>query len=50
MFEYKSLSALLLELQRENGTLKFELIKQQSDLDYIAMMTDVDLGEDDVNE
>lgn len=50
MFKFKNTAARLIEIQNENEALKFNQQNQQSDLDYIAMMLDVDLGEDDNDE
>lgn len=41
--KYLSIRERLLEEQRENERLKAENVKLSADLDYIAMMCDVDL-------
>lgn len=43
MFRYKSIKEQLLEERRKVAVLTAQNIKQQSDIDYLAMMTDVEL-------
>ena len=43
MFRYKSIKEQLLEERRKAEALKAQNIKQKSDIDYLAMMTDVEL-------
>ena len=43
MFKYVPLSEQTALLEKENARLKAENIQLRGDLDYIAMMTDIDL-------
>lgn len=43
MFEMKSIQQQALDLRRENVKLRIELDKTTADVEYIAMMTDVEL-------
>ena len=43
MFRYKSIKEQLLEERRKSEELKAQNIKQQSDIDYLSMMNDVEL-------
>ena len=43
MFEYKSLQKQQMLLRKENKALIAEKEKLKADLDYIAMMTDIEL-------
>ena len=43
MFRYKTINEQLLEERRKVSALTAQNIKQQSDIDYLAMMTDVEL-------
>jgi len=45
MAEYKSLVAQVREFMRENRNTKYELEKTKSELDYISMMSDIDINE-----
>lgn len=47
MLGYKNQATRIIELQKENEKLKETINRQQSDIDYLAMMTDVELGEDE---
>ena len=46
MFEMKSIQQQALDLRRENVKLRIELDKTTADIDYIAMMCDVELDID----
>ena len=46
MFEMKTLNEQALDLRRENIRLRTELEKTNADVDYIAMMTDIELDTD----
>lgn len=51
MFEYKDIKRQLLEEKKKNAKLQAKLAKTNADIEYIAMMTDVELEEDtDENE
>lgn len=50
MFGFKSTREQLLEERRKNAQLQAALDKTNSDVEYIAMMTDVELEEDEVEE
>lgn len=43
MLKFKSLQKALVEERRKNEQLQAELLKAKSDIDYIAMMNDVEL-------
>lgn len=43
MFKYKNVKDQLEEERRKNAALTAELIRKSSDIDYIAMMCDVEL-------
>lgn len=43
MFKYKSVQAQLIEERRKNERLAAQSVKNISNIDYIAMMTDVEL-------
>lgn len=45
MFEYKDIKRQLLEEKRNNAKLQAKLAKTNADIEYIAMMTDVELEE-----
>lgn len=55
MFAFKPIKEQTLDLRRENAKLKTNLDKTNADMEYIAMMTDVELDtgsdetEDDEN-
>ena len=52
MFAIKTIEQQALDLRRENVKLKMELEKTTADVEYIAMMTDVELdtGSDETEE
>lgn len=50
MFGFKSTREQLLEERKKNAELRAALGKTNSDVEYIAMMTDVELEEEDVLE
>ena len=43
MLKYKNIKEQLEEERRKNAALQAELIKKSSDIDYLAMMCDVEL-------
>ena len=43
MFKYTSIREALLKESKRNEQLRAQNLKQQSDIDYIAMMCDVEL-------
>ena len=45
MFEYKNIYKQLIEVRNKNAELAMKLDKTNADIEYIAMMTDVDLEE-----
>ena len=45
MFEYKNVYKQLIEVRNKNTELAMKLDKTNADIEYIAMMTDVDLEE-----
>ena len=47
MFHYKSTKELLFEERRGNERLRAALRKTAADLEYVAMMTDVDMESDE---
>lgn len=46
----KSVNAQLNEERKKNALLANALYKAKADLEYVAMMTDVDLGDDEPEE
>ena len=46
MFAMKTIKEQTLDLRRENAKLRTELDKTSADVEYIAMMTDVELDTD----
>lgn len=52
MFEYKSLKQQLIDERNKNVVLKAQADKNASDIDYIAMMSDIELdaGETEENQ
>lgn len=52
MFEYKSLKQQLIDERNKNVVLKAQSDKNTSDIDYIAMMSDIelDMGETEDDE
>ena len=52
MFRYMPLKEQLMEERKKNAVLKAQTDKNASDIDYIAMMTDVELdtGSDETEE
>lgn len=46
MFGMKTIKEQTLDLRRENAKLKTNLDKTNADIEYIAMMTDVELDTD----
>ena len=50
MFKHKNTRALLLEEQQKNQSLNAKVIAANANLDYIAMMCDVELDDHDGEE
>ena len=50
MFEYKNIYKQLIEVRNKNAALQAELDKTNANVDYIAMMTDIDLEETEESE
>jgi len=50
MFGFKSTREQLLEERRKNAELQATLDKTSADVEYIAMMTDVELDDDEETE
>ena len=49
MFEYKNIYKQLIEVKNKNAELQAKLEKTNADIEYIAMMTDVELEEETEN-
>ena len=49
MFEYKNIYKQLIEVKNKNAELQAKLEKTNADIEYIAMMTDVELEEETQN-
>ena len=47
MFEYKNIYKQLIEVRNKNAELEAKIDKTNADIEYIAMMTDVELEEDE---
>ena len=47
MFGYKSIREQLLEERRKSARLEAALVKTNADVEYIAMMTDVEIEDED---
>jgi len=50
MFGFKSTRELLLEERRKNASLQAELAKTNADVEYLAMMADVEMEETEEQE
>lgn len=50
MFKFKDVKTQLLEEKKKNAELQAKLAKTNADVEYIAMMTDVELEEETENE
>lgn len=50
MFGMKTIKEQALDLRRENVKLRIEIDKTTADVEYIAMMTDVELDSDETEE
>lgn len=50
MFEYKSLKQQLIDERNKNIVLKAQADKNASDIDYIAMMSDIELDTGETEE
>ena len=46
MFEYKNVYKQLIEVRNQNAELQAKLAKTNADVEYIAMMTDIELEEE----
>ena len=49
MFKFKDVKTQLLEEKKKNAELQAKLEKTNADIEYIAMMTDVELEEETQN-
>lgn len=47
MFAYKPITQQIIDARNENAALRQKVAKQEADLDYIAMMADVDIPEEE---
>lgn len=47
MFGFKNIFNQLIDTRRENEELRASVVKANSDIEYIAMMTDVELEQED---
>lgn len=47
MFKVRTREQQMIKLENENKLLKAELYKAQANLDYISVMADIDIEEDD---
>lgn len=47
MFGFKSARDQLIEQERKNAELNEQLIKTKADMEYLAMMVDVDIDEEE---
>lgn len=47
MFGFKPVSKQVREVQKQNHILHQQIMEQEANLDYIAMMTDTDFPEDE---
>lgn len=50
MFKQKTIKEQLMEERRKNEALLSELIKVNANLEYVAMMTDVEIDDEDERE
>lgn len=50
MFKFKDVKTQLIEEKKKNAELQAKLAKTNADVEYIAMMTDVELEEETENE
>lgn len=50
MFKFKDVKTQLIEEKKKNAELQAKLAKTNADVEYIAMMTDVELEEETKNE
>ena len=46
MFKYKTLKEQIIHERKRNTRMTQELLKKSADIDYIAMMCDIDLDEE----
>ena len=46
MFKYKSINDQLIEERNKNTLLNMQLAQAQANIDYIAMLTDIELEEE----
>ena len=49
MFKYKGVNEQLLEERKKNASLQAKLNKANADIEYLAMMTDIELEDEEVN-
>ena len=47
MFGFKSIFNQLIDTRRENEELRASVVKANSDIEYLAMMTDIELEQED---
>lgn len=50
MFEYKSLKQQLIDERKKNAALKAQTDRNAADIDYIAMMSDIELDTGETEE
>ena len=49
MFKYKGVNEQLLEERKKNASLQAKLNKANADIEYLAMMSDIELEDEEVN-
>lgn len=49
MFKYKGVNEQLLEERKKNVSLQAKLNKANADIEYLAMMSDIELEDEEVN-
>lgn len=49
MFKYKGVNEQLLEERKKNASLQAKLNKANADIEYLAMMSDIELEDGEVN-
>lgn len=49
MFKYKGVNEQLLEERKKNASLQVKLNKANADIEYLAMMSDIELEDEEVN-
>ena len=50
MFGFKPITQQIIDARNENAKLRQQVAKQEADLDFVAMMADVDIPEEEVPE